>query len=367
MNKKVILGVAAIALIALLGWYFYANKGTESRKQETVKIGVILPLSGDVASYGIDSRDGILYAIEELYQDKATVIFEDSKGEPKTAVTAYNKLVNMDKVNFVIGDLFSNTTLAIAPLANQKKNLLISPTASTQDIPKNGIYSLSVYPSETFESELVAKFINSKYKTTAVLYEKVAAAQVMSDVFVQNSNIKISFVEGFASDTPDFSNILLKLKNSGAESVYLVTYTNNGIKILDKMKTLNMKTNIVGPSSLFDPSLYDYLKEAKFDFHLTGPSFDANSDEAIMRSFSDKFVAKYSKLPNQMAFQGYIAVSVANDFYTQINEGTYTEDYLRKYNKQILGKTFSFSSTLTSQLGLTLYKFENGEFRILTE
>ena len=367
MNKKIIIAVIAVVLIALVGWYFVANNSKDTGTRENVKIGVILPLSGDVASYGIDSKDGILYAINELYQDKATVVFEDSKGEPKTAVTAYNKLINMDKVDYVIGDLFSSTTLAIAPLANKNKNLLISPTASTQDLPKNGIYSLSVYPSESFESELIAEFINSKYKTTAVLYEKVAAAQVMSDAFIKNNNIKTDYVEAFESNTADFTNILLKLKQSGAESVYLITYTNNAIKILNQMKTLKMTTNVVGPSTLFDPSLYPYIKGGDFNFYLTGPAFDAGSDDVIMKSFTDKFLATYSKEPNQMAFQGYIAVCVAKDFYEQVKENAYTEDFLKNYSKPILGKKFSFSDNLTSQLGLTLYKYENDNFIIVGE
>jgi branched-chain amino acid transport system substrate-binding protein len=360
MKRNSIYSIAVILTVCL--GMFLSGCG---EKTGTIKIGVILPLTGDIASYGLDCKDGISFAIEELYQDKATLFFEDSKGEAKTAVTAYNKLVNLNKVDYVIGDVFSGTTLAVAPLANKDKKLLISPTASSMDIPANGIYSISVYPSETFESEIIADFVNSKYNTTGVLYEKVAASQTMCDAFVNSCKVKLSYIESFESNTTDFNGILFKLKQAGIESVYLITYTNNAIKILNHMKTLKITTNVIGPSSLFDPSIYPYLDNSTFDFYLTGPAFSAESNDTDLENFSKTFSASYSKLPNQMAFQGYIATIVANDFYLQIKTNNYNERYLKKYQREILGKSFTLSNNLTSQLGLVLYEFKNDEFKMI--
>lgn len=366
MKKKSVIIAIVIVLVGLIAWIVaFKTKGKTSEK-DTVKIGVILPLTGDGAVYGEDAALGIRFAVKELYGENATLRIKDSKAEPKTAVNVYNEL-KRENVDFVVGDLFSNTTLAISPIANRNKNLLVSPTASSQELPKNGIYSLSVYPSEAFESELVASFVGNKYSTTAILYEKVAAAQLMCDAYREKCKIEVGIVEGFDSETLDYTNMLQKIKDKGIESVYLVTYSNNAKTILKQISDMGMEVDVIGISSLFDPSLCPYLDNIKGRFYLTGPSFDVSGDDESMKSFVESFVNEYNKQPNQMAFQGYIAVNVAKDLFEQIQTGTYSKDFLKSYSRPILGKTFNFSDQLTSELGLSLYEYRDGGFMIIPE
>ncbi|MDR2097641.1 MAG: ABC transporter substrate-binding protein, partial [Spirochaetaceae bacterium] len=77
----------------------------------TIKIGGIFPLSGNVAVYGVEARNGILLAIEEINAaggvngKKIELISEDDEGNPEKSVNAYNKLTAKDKVNIIIGSL----------------------------------------------------------------------------------------------------------------------------------------------------------------------------------------------------------------------------------------------------------------------
>ena len=100
---------------------------------DLVKIGAVFPLSGQVAFYGNESRDGALLAIEEinaaggLLGKKLTLISEDDEGDGAKSVNAFTKLVTRDKVSFILGSSTSGATMAMTSLAQQNKVILNSP------------------------------------------------------------------------------------------------------------------------------------------------------------------------------------------------------------------------------------------------
>ena len=93
MNRKSLIIALVLLLIGVVGIWFWKQQNTSSFvKNNEVLIGAVLPLSGEVASYGTDSKDGIELAIEiankSQNQFHFSVNYQDSKGEPKTAVTS---------------------------------------------------------------------------------------------------------------------------------------------------------------------------------------------------------------------------------------------------------------------------------------
>ena len=99
----------------------------EEKKDEVIKIGAVLLLSGGNALWGENARKAIDLIIKDVNNKKdingkmVKVIYEDSKGDPKEAVSALKKLIEINNVPAVLGDMLSATTLAMAPLANQNK------------------------------------------------------------------------------------------------------------------------------------------------------------------------------------------------------------------------------------------------------
>ena len=335
----------------------------KKEKEDVARVGVILPLSGDMSSYGEDCKKGIQYA---AVADSLEVeyIFEDSRGSSDAAIAAFNKLTTLDKVDYVIGDMFSQTTEAMAPLAKKRQVLLVSPTASSRKISKNNIFALSVFPSETYESKLVAEFAKGRYERVGILYEKVAAAQAMHDAFVEVfGEDGIVFDEAFDSSIASFRDIVFKMKKSGCKAVYLVTYINNAVKLVTQMKGLGLAVDLMGQSALYDPSLYEYLHDYDAAFYLTGPLFNAANEDPMSRSFVEGgFKSVCGVEANQMSTQGYVAAVVANDLYRMIKDGDYSRERILEYRKQFFGSEFRFDDRLTSTSGLRMYKYESDNF-----
>jgi len=105
-----------------------------------IKIAVLAPLSGPVPTFGVSTRDGALLAIEEwnakggVLGKKIVPIVEDSQCTPDPAVNAANKVIDQDKVHYIIGEVCSKASIPVTEIANAKKVLQISPTSTNVDV-----------------------------------------------------------------------------------------------------------------------------------------------------------------------------------------------------------------------------------------
>lgn len=119
------LGLVTVTLLCLM----VALSGITSSESRSgsIKIGAILPLTGDSAAWGEQGKYGIELAVEEINAKggingkKLEVVYEDSQAIPKNAIISIQKLINIDKVPAVVGDIVSATTLAMAPIARNLK------------------------------------------------------------------------------------------------------------------------------------------------------------------------------------------------------------------------------------------------------
>ena len=124
-----------IITILGLGLLFIGVAFSESFSS-SVKIGAVLPLTGDSAAWGEQGKYGIEMAVEEINSKngingkRLEVVYEDSQAIPKNAVSSIQKLVNVDKVPAIVGDIVSSTTLAMAPIAERSKTVLMAISAS---------------------------------------------------------------------------------------------------------------------------------------------------------------------------------------------------------------------------------------------
>ena len=113
---------------------------------KVLKVAVLAPLSGPVPTFGVSTRDGALLAINEwnakggVLGMKITPIVEDSQCTPDPAVNAANKVINQDKVHYIIGEVCSNASIPISEIANAAKVIQISPTSTNTavTVDKNG-------------------------------------------------------------------------------------------------------------------------------------------------------------------------------------------------------------------------------------
>jgi branched-chain amino acid transport system substrate-binding protein len=253
MKKNIwIIAIAVILIIAYVLISKGSNKNPEDR--EVIKIGLVSPLSGDASSYGESILNGAILALEEVNKSSRDYVYqiipEDGKCSGGPAASAIQKLINIDRVKYIVGGACSGETLAMAPIAEQNKILLISPFSSSSEITNAGEYIYRTAPSDATSGIFIADYIRQNHNNLAIISENTDYAQGLRDRIISRYTSiggEISFNESFSSDTKDFRSQVLKIKGSNPEAIFVNPSTEaNFIAIIQQLREQGVGAQIYG-------------------------------------------------------------------------------------------------------------------------
>jgi branched-chain amino acid transport system substrate-binding protein len=317
-RSSVLLEVISILIVSLMIFAF----GCAKKEEKEIKIGAILPLTGDNASYGTAIQKGIELGLEEINKvngingKKLTILFEDDQADPQKSVAAYKKLTSVDKVPMILGGVFSASTLAIAPLAEKDKVVLLSPTSSAVEITQAGDYIFRIYPSDAYDGIFLADFTvkELKAKTASILYMQVASISAITKVFREQFEAnggKLLDVLGYNEGESDFRSQISKIKKSNPDIVFIPSYLKETAVQLKQMKELGLNKPLLAVSSFNDPKIFELAGNAAEGVIFSTPVFDPEGKASAIVKFLDSFAAKYNEKPNIWAGYGYDVVRIA--------------------------------------------------------
>ena len=125
-------------------------------------------MTGDAGEYGMKGRKAIELAVEQINNSggvngkNVEANFEDSKADPSTGVTAIQKMISVDKVSAVIGDIVSSVSIPAAVVAEKNKVVMIAPTSSAPALTNAGVFIYRVWPSDLLEGSSAGNFAKQK-------------------------------------------------------------------------------------------------------------------------------------------------------------------------------------------------------------
>jgi branched-chain amino acid transport system substrate-binding protein len=311
--KKLWIGIGlAVAVVLAIVMIVTQAK----REPEEIKIGAILPLTGDGAVYGERFKKGIDLAFSEINSQnfigkKVKLIYEDDKLEPNVGVSVFQKLVTVDKVPCVIGPISSGIVLAIAPLANKHKVAVLSPYASNYKITSAGPYIFRNYPSDAVQGVVCADVaIKMGSKKAAILNINsdygVGLKIIFEKEFTKQGG-QIVYSESFNTGETDFRTYITKIKNSDADFVFLPGNEKEIELILIQAKELNLKLPIISTDSFLpEPIIKKVGKAAEGVIFTTFYEYKGKEYEI----FYKKFKEKYKEPPTLLEGLGYDAMWV---------------------------------------------------------
>lgn len=306
-----------VAVIGLAVVLVITQRGQQANE---VAIGVIAPLTGDSAKYGEDIKRGYDLAVQEINEAegvrgrKLHLIYEDSEGKPDKAVAAALKLIVKDKVPAILGPLWSSPTLAVAPICEKKKVVLLSSGASSPDITKAGDYIFRNELSDEYGAEQTARlFFNLVFKQIAMLYINndfgTGYRKVMERVYSELGG-SIVIAESFEQGANDFRAQLTKIKEKNPKALFVVGYKET-ILILRQLKELGIKPQILSVALFEDPEILEKVGDvAEGAIYTYYGTFDPKSQDERVKHFVETFTRKYGKAPEYYAPIGYDAVKV---------------------------------------------------------
>ncbi len=338
MNKTIKSVVSAALVLAACGSVFAAPK-----KAATIKIGGVAPLSGGVAVYGVECKNGIDLAVAEINAaggvngQMLEFICEDDEGDPAKSVSAYKKLITKDKARLIVGSLTSGCTLAITSQAQANKVLQIAPAATAPAITDAGNYIFRTCFIDPFQGRVGGKFSaeNLGAKKAAVLYDigndySVGLMENFVSEFTKQGGTIVA-KESYGTGEKDFNAIITKVKAANPDVVYLPDYYSTVALIAKQLRAQGVKTPLVGADG------WDGLTENAGDEVLNGyysNHYAEDSDSPAVQKFVKNFKAKYGKNPNAFAALGYDSIYMLKDAIIAAGstDATKVRDALEKTN-----------------------------------
>lgn len=336
MNKKGLIIVATIILIGIVGLLIW--KGSAKNKgEETIKIGAIFPITGDLAQYGEYGMRGMEIALQEFKEDHpdvdVTIIVEDDMGQPKTAGSAVRKLRDIDRVDMIIGSMASGLTLSVASEMEKSKVVMMAPTSTASEVTNAGDYIFRTCVSDAFEGGRMAEYIQENFiqKKLGVVYINNDYGVGLKKNFIEKCSelgVTIQYETGYDANTKDFRTIINNLKSRNIDLIYIVAQKEQ-VEFFSQCKQLNYKPQITASTMLEDEDVINKLGTFMDGALYTYRSYDPTRQDSVVIRFVHDYQKKYGVVPEYYAASTFDATKVC--LYAQYeykNSSLSLKDYL---------------------------------------
>lgn len=286
---------------------------------DKVKIGVILPLTGEQATYGEPIRRGIEVAFEEVsadatYPHKLDLTIVDSAGDPETARKQLEDLYG-DGAVAVIGGATSGEAKEMISVADRYDRLLLSPSASNPELTGISSNFFRVVPSDFRQASKMAVFATQTLglKTVVVFAEAQPFAMGIQEVFTREFEryegkvLETLEVQPHAGDVSGFVERIMTLK---PDAVYLAAYEAGAEAMIHALKRAGFAGRILTTHAFAKPSAIVRTGKDAIDVVLTQSVFEVDSDHAHVKTFVNDYKKKYGEVPDIFAAHGYDSMRV---------------------------------------------------------
>ena len=299
--------------------------GCNKQDGGTIKVGEFASLTGKEATFGISSHEGTLMAIEEINAaggvlgKKLELLTEDTQSKPGEPATVVNKLISRDGVVAMLGEVASSRSLEAAPICQQNKIPMVSPSSTNPKVTETGDYIFRVCFIDPFQGTVMANFATKtlKAKKVAVFtdvksdYSK-GLAKFFKEQFAKNGGQIVTELD-FNGGDKDFKAQLTSIKAANPDGVFVPGYYTDAALIAIQAKQLGLNVPLFGGDGWESEKLAEIGKEA-----VEGHYFSTHYSPEVGSPLSKKFVENYKKrwngkLPDALAACGYDSAIVLVD------------------------------------------------------
>jgi branched-chain amino acid transport system substrate-binding protein len=289
-----------------------------------IVVGYYGDLSGRTSSFGQSTKNGVEMAADEINKAggingrQVQILTEDDQGEPNKAATVVTKLINLDKVQALIGEVASSNTLAAAPKAQEAKVPMISPSSTNATVTQVGDYIFRVCFIDPFQGEVMAKFSanNLKAKKAAILYDfnsdySRGLYQVFKRSFI-NFGGQVVSEQSYTQGDRDFSGQLTAIRAANPDVIYVPGYYGEVGVISNQTKQLGIKAPLLGGDGWDAPQLWQ-LGGASLNGNYISNHYSVDDPSPAIQKFVADYKGRYNVLPDALAALGYDAMKVLAD------------------------------------------------------
>jgi len=380
---------ALIALVAMTGMVLFAcgqqqEKPAEATKEaapvekavEPIKLGVAGAHSGDLASYGIPTVRAAELIVKKrnamtgICGRQIELLVEDDVCKPEVATNTATKLVT-DGANVVVGHICSGATKAALGIYKESGVIAMSPSATNPALTQSGDYPnfYRTIASDDAQARLEVDFALDvlKLKKIAVLHDKgdygKGLAEFAKSFLEKDPRAEVVLFEGVTPGAVDYSAVVQKIKQSGADAVISGGYHPEASKIVTQMRKKKMKTAFVSDDGVKDDTFIKVAGQYAEGVYATGPK-DLSSNPMYNEAVEEHRKA-YGDDPGAFYPQAYAATLALLNAIDKAGSTDY--DALRKTLQTNdvdtpLGKIRFDAKGDATGVGFSVYQVKNGKY-----
>lgn len=352
----------------------------------TLKVGFAFITSGDNAVYGNSQKAAVQLAIEELNGmsdgPKIEPVYEDTAAKPDQAITVFQKFINNDNVQVIMGPTLSNEAQSADPVAQKAGVPVLAVSNTAGGITDIGDY---IFRDSLAEFQVIPETVKQakdKLKLTKVdlMYAKDDAfSKSGADVFrteLGKNGIQIINEQTFSTTDTDYKTQLTAIKADNPDAIVVSALAKPAQTILQQARRdvgIDPKVHIIGGNGFNSPAVVKAAGDTAEGL-IVGAAWNPNATDELSKAFIEKYTAKNGKGPDQFAAQAYAGVHILYDAAKRANLSgksladarTAMRDALKdtKGLPTVLG-SFSFTDKRDANHPPVVQIVQNGKFEIL--
>lgn len=295
----------------------------EASSGDTIKVGINYELSGDIATFGSHTRDGVMLAFEEINANGGVLgkqiepLERDNQGKLDEAVSVATKLITEDKIVAHMGPVTTGCTLAVVPIAMQYKIPLLTASATHPDVtvdPKTG--KVNDYIFRTCFTDPPQAIVGADFayndlgaKEAAIYYDNTNDySKGLAKEFKSNFEAlggKIVAEEGYGKDDEDFRPTLTNFSKAGADVIYVPGYYQKVAKIVAQGREQGIEVPFLGADGWDSPDLVKIAGAENLNNTFFTNHYSSTDPSEKVQNFVKAYKEKYGSEPDSFAALGY--------------------------------------------------------------
>jgi len=274
---------------------------------EPLKIGALMPMTGDLQAYGEADLTGVQFAVKQINAaggvngEQVEVVIADTQTKPQAGVDAAQKLINVDGVHAIVGALSSGVTIPVAKTVTSREsvpqisNASTSPTITT--LEDDDLLFRSV-PSDAYQGVALADIVTRKgFSNVSILYVNNDYGQGLADAFTEAFGGEVSAAIAFEQGQASYRGELQRAARNNAEALVLIGYPESGSVILRQSLEGGYLSKFIFTDGMKAPEIIDRVG-AQFLNGAFGTVPQSRDTEGL-RVFREAYIAEYGDLPGK--------------------------------------------------------------------
>lgn len=365
--------IVAVVLLISASFAFAGGQGESG----AIQIGVAGAHSGDLASYGIPTVHAAELVVEEINANggingqMVELVVEDDQCKPEVATNTAAKLVG-EGVVAVIGHICSGATRSALGIYTSENIVTISPSATNPGLTQSGdfpVFFRTIAPDDA-QGQLQAQFAAEELGlgSVAILHDGGDYGKGLADFAreaLENSypDVEIALYEGVTPGAVDYSAIINRVAQSGAEGVLFGGYHPEASKLVGQMRTQGMDTVFISGDGVKDETFINVAGADAEGVYASGPT--DTSSNPLFQEAADAHREKYGEDPGPFFMNAY-AAALAITHAIEVAESVEAEaimDALRDTSVRTPLGEISFDDRGDAEgVGFAMYQVQDGVY-----